>query len=53
MFGYGVMTNIVLSATIGAASCPLSTPSEKVQATLSWLTFSGVISVNPLNLKPW
>ena len=45
MFGYGVTTYIVLPTTSGAASWPLSTPVEKVQATLSCLTFPALISV--------
>jgi hypothetical protein len=43
MFGYGVTTNIVFSATIGAASWPRSTPREKVQATARCPTFSPLI----------
>jgi hypothetical protein len=44
LFGYGVTMNIVLLATIGAASCPWSTPVEKAKATWRLPTFAPLIS---------
>ncbi len=38
MFGYAVTMYMVLLTTIGAASSPFSTPSEKVNATPRFLT---------------
>ncbi len=46
MFGYAVTTNRVLSATMGAASCPLFTASEKEKTGCSSCTLAGVISVS-------
>jgi hypothetical protein len=43
MFGYGVTTYIVLPTTSGAASCPRSTPVEKLHASLSDAAFVVVI----------
>src|SRR6476469_10377043 len=39
-FGHGVTMYIVSPTTIGAASCPRSTPVEKVNSTLSLLAFA-------------
>src|SRR5439155_2779433 len=47
-FGYGVTTYIVLLTTRGAASCPLSTPVEKVQDNFRFFTLAAVISFRPL-----
>ena len=41
-------TYIVLFTTIGAASCPRSTPVSNVHATRRFLTFDALISVRPL-----
>ena len=49
MLGYGVTTYIVLPTTSGAASCPRSTPVEKLQASLSCDAFAVVIWSSPLN----
>ncbi len=38
---------MVLLTTIGAASCPLSTPVENVKATLRALTLEPLISPSP------
>ena len=53
MFGYGVTMNIVLSATIGAASWPRMLPVEKVLITRSCEALAAVISVRPLKRVPW
>jgi NAD(P)-dependent dehydrogenase (short-subunit alcohol dehydrogenase family) len=47
-FGNGVITNSVSSATIGAASCPRSTPVENVQASVSLETLPALISSSGL-----
>jgi hypothetical protein len=49
MFGYGVITYIVLLTTSGAASWPRSTPVENDHASWRSLTLDWVISVRPLN----
>jgi hypothetical protein len=46
--GNGVTKYIVSPTTIGAASCPRSTPVEKVKATFSLPTLELVISSSGL-----
>ena len=48
MFGYGETIYMVPPTINGAASCPLFTPVEKVNATCRFLTFSTLISANSL-----
>jgi hypothetical protein len=48
MLGYGVTTYIVSPLTMGAASCPRSTPVENVNAVRNVLTLAAVMSASPL-----
>jgi len=43
LFGYAVTMCIVSPTTSGAASCPLTTPVEKVNSTRMFLTFEPLI----------